>query len=153
MDLATDFPERFESGTRVTWRREAQERALVVASARPHGRRVLLRFEGIADVEGAKHLSGGELLVPETDAFPAPEGYHYAHEIRGWPCVDAGGAALGEAAELETTAAGPLLTVRTPEGKIVLVPFVAGIVVRVDAPGRRIVLDPPGGLFDLATDS
>jgi 16S rRNA processing protein RimM len=67
--------------------------------------------------------------------------------------VDGGGAALGEAAELETTAAGPLLTVRTPEGKIVLVPFVAGIVVRVDAPGRRIVLDPPGGLFDLATDS
>lgn len=152
MDLATDFPERFHPGVRVTWRREAGERALVVASARPHGRRLLLRFDGVSGVDEARALSGGELFVPEGEAFPAPEGFHYAHEIRGWPCVDAHGGTLGEASELETTAAGPLLTVRTPEGKRVLVPFVSGIVVRVDNESRRIVLDPPDGLFELAAD-
>ena len=113
---------------------------------------MLLRFEGVVGVEAARALSGGELYVPEADAFRAPEGFHYAHEIRGWPCEDEAGRPLGEAAELETTGAGPLLTVRTPEGKLVLVPFVAGIVVRVDSLAKRIVLDPPGGLFELVAD-
>jgi 16S rRNA processing protein RimM len=113
---------------------------------------MLLRFENVSGVDAARALSGGELAVAESDAFPAPEGFHYAHEIRGWPCDDETGRPLGEAAELETTAAGPLLTVRTPEGKLVLVPFVAGIVVRVDSRAKRIVLDPPGGLFELAAD-
>lgn len=152
MDLATDFPERFRPGTRVTWKRLGEERSLVVASVRPHAARVLLRFENVSGVDAARALSGGELVVAESSAFPAPEGFHYAHEIRGWPCDDEAGRPLGEAAELETTAAGPLLTVRTPEGKLVLVPFVAGIVVRVDSLAKRIVLDPPGGLFELAAD-
>jgi 16S rRNA processing protein RimM len=39
--------------------------------------------------------------------------------------------------------------VKTPEGRSVLVPFVETIVTRIDEPGRRIVLDPPEGLFDL----
>ncbi len=152
MDLATDFPERFRPGTPVTWKRSGEERSLVVASARPHARRMLLRFENVSGVDAARALSGGELVVADSDSFPAPEGFHYAHEVRGWPCDDQAGRPLGEAAELETTVAGPLLTVRTPEGKFVLVPFVAGIVVRVDSLAKRIVLDPPAGLFELATD-
>jgi 16S rRNA processing protein RimM len=43
-----------------------------------------------------------------------------------------------------------LLSVETRPGKIALVPFVHGIVVEVDREGRRIVLDPPEGLMDLA---
>ena len=152
MDLATDFPERFRPGTPVTWKRSGEERSLVVASARPHARRMLLRFENVSGVDAARALSGGELVVADSDSFPAPEGFHYAHEVRGWPCDDQAGRPLGEAAELETTVAGPLLTVRTPEGKFVLVPFVAGIVVRVASLAKRIVLEPPAGLFELATD-
>jgi 16S rRNA processing protein RimM len=149
VDLATDFPERFRPGTRVTWKRAGEEREIVVASARPHARRMLLRFEQVSGVDQARALCGGELFVPEAEAFRPPEGFHYAHEIRGWPCEDAAGNPLGEASELETTAAGPLLTVLAPGGKHVLVPFVEGIVVRVDRAARRIVLDPPGGLFEL----
>jgi len=50
VEPATDFPERFAAGARFVWRREEVERAVSVVTARPHGARILIRFEG---VEGA----------------------------------------------------------------------------------------------------
>jgi 16S rRNA processing protein RimM len=149
VQVATAFPQRFQPGTRVLWRRNAEARALILAGARPHGRRWLLRFEGIGDPEAARALSGGELCVPGEEAFPAPEGFYYSHEVEGWRCEDRAGRALGAVAALEQTPAGPTLTVRTPDGRTALVPFVAAIVLVMDPEGRRIVLDPPDGLLEL----
>jgi len=149
VEITTDFPERFAPGARLEWRRGTETRSVVVAAGRPHGSRWLVRFEGIEGPDAARALSGGELGVPESEAFAAPAGAYYSHELEGWPCEDPRGEALGAVEGLERTAAGALLTVKTPEGKSVLVPFVETIVLRVDEEGRRIVLDPPAGLFEL----
>lgn len=150
VSIATDFPERFAPGLALAWRRGSESRALRVAEVRPHGRRLLLRVEGVADADAARALAGGELCVAREDAHPAPVGYYYEHQLEGFVCEDASGRRLGEAVGLEQTAAGPLLSVATGAGRTALVPFVEGIVVRVEPDRRRIVLDPPEGLMDLA---
>lgn len=150
VSVLTDFPERFAPGRVLVWKRGSEERSLTLAAVRPHGKRLLLSFEGIDGPESARTLSGGDLCVPAADAAPAPPGFFYDHEVRGWACEDAGGRRLGEAAGLENTPAGPLLSVETRPGRIALVPFVEGIVLEVDRAGRRIVLDPPEGLLELA---
>jgi len=124
-------------------------RSLTLTSARPHGARWLLRFEGVDGPERARELAGGELGVPEPEAHAAPEGFYYSHRVAGWRCEDRAGRILGTVSGLEQTAAGPLLTVRTPDGKPVLVPFVAAIVREVDEDRRCVVLEPPDGLFEL----
>jgi len=124
-------------------------RALKLTAARPHGNRWLLRFEGVDGTESARELAGGELGVPEQEAYAAPEGFYYSHRIAGYRCEDRDGRILGIVSGLEQAPAGPLLTVLTSEGKPVLVPFVAAIVLDVDEQRRRVVLDPPGGLFEL----
>lgn len=149
VQIATAFPQRFQPGAHVLWRRNDETRPLILAGARPHGRRWLLRFEGVGDPEAARALAGGELCVPGEEAFPAPEGFYYSHEVEGWRCEDRAGRTLGAVARLEQTPAGPTLTVRTPEGGTALVPFVASIVLEIDPGRRRIVLDPPEGLFEL----
>jgi 16S rRNA processing protein RimM len=149
VEVLTTFPERFVPGSDLEWIRGSEKRSLRLSAARPHAGRWLLRFEGVDDVEAARALAGGELAVPESDAYPAPEGSYYSHRIRGFRCEDRRRRSLGIADGLEQTAAGPLLTVTTPAGKEVLVPFVAAIVVEVDDAERRIVLDPPEGLFEL----
>ncbi len=110
---------------------------------------MLLKFEGVNDVDAARALQGGELLVAVEDAHPAPEGFFYEHEVRGFSCEDAGGRRLGVASGLERTPAGPMLSVDVGAGREALVPFVHPIVVAVDREGRRIVLDPPEGLLEL----
>lgn len=149
VEIATAFPQRFQAGLRIEWRRREEVRPLVLAGARPHGKRWLLRFEGIENLEAARALAGGELSVSGDEAFPAPEGFYYSHEVEGWHCADRTGRDLGTVAGLEQTAAGPILTVRAPDGRTALVPFVDGIVVEIDRGGGRIVLDPPEGLFEL----
>ena len=121
----------------------------MVVSARPHGSRLLITFEGVQGVEEARELAGGDLEVPEEEAAPAPEGFLYGHEIEGWRCEDRGGRVAGTVRQLERTAAGPLLAIDTPSGREALVPFVWPIVVAVDRAERRIVIDPPEGLLEL----
>jgi 16S rRNA processing protein RimM len=149
VDPTTDFPERFQPGTTLLWRRAAEERPLTVETARRHGSRILLRFEGIVDPVGARALAGGELCVDSALATPAPTDFYYSHEIEGFSCEDVREGALGKAARLEETAAGPLLAIKTPAGKEALVPFVRPYVVEVDRVSRRIVLDLPEGLMEI----
>jgi len=145
----TDFPERFTVGLPLLWRHGAQARPVVVRSARPHGKRVLLAFEGVDGVDSARGLCGGELSVEDQDAVPAPDGFYYSHQLEGWRCETLSGAVAGTVLRLERTAAGALLAIRTESGREALVPFVSPIVVTVDEPGRRVVIDPPAGLLEI----
>jgi 16S rRNA processing protein RimM len=145
----TDFPERFSPGLRVTWSLGEARRELTVASARPHGGRLLLTFEEAAGLEAARGLLGGDLSVDEARAHPAPEGYVYRNEIEGWPCRDRQGRLLGNVTDLGQTAAGPTLEIVKPDGKSALIPWVEGILVEIDRGRRQIVLDPPEGLLEL----
>jgi 16S rRNA processing protein RimM len=150
VSILTDFPERFAAGAKLLWKRGEQTREVRIVSARPHAGRMLVRFEGVADAAGVRGFAGGDLCVAVSEAHPPPPGFFYEHEIRGWVCEDASGRRLGEAAGLERAPGAPLLSVETAPGRIVLVPFVHGIVISVDRDARRIVLDPPVGLMDLA---
>ena len=147
-DVVTDFPERIRPGLSVVWRSGASERPLKIRGVRPHGGRLRIAFEGVESVDAARALQGGDLCVPEAEAHPAPEGFYYAHELSGFRCVDAAGLELGTVSGLEKTAAGPMLTV-VAAGRETLVPWTRPIVVDVDRTARRVVLDPPEGLFEL----
>lgn len=149
VEPATDFPERFAPGATLTWTRNGEERALVVASVRPHADRLLIRFDGITDADGARALAGGDLGVPEEEASAAPDDYYFAHEVEGWRCEDPTGREIGRALAIERTAGGAMLLVDTGGAEPLGIPFVRPIVVSVDRSARRIVLDPPEGLLDL----
>jgi len=145
----TDVPGRFAPGLRVEWRRGEEAKMLTVRSARPHGGRLLISFEGFPGVDFARTLSGGELAVPDEEAAPPPPGWYMSHEVEGWRCEDRQGQLAGHVRRLEMTAAGPLLSIELPSGKEALVPFVHPIVVLVDEGERRVVIDPPEGLLDV----
>jgi 16S rRNA processing protein RimM len=149
VDVLTDFPERFKPGAALVWRSGTLEKPVSLRGVRPHGDRLLLSFDGVDTVDAARALQGGELCVPKADAHPAPEGFYYAHEVRGYACEDGSGRRLGTVSGLETTPAGPMLTVEVEPGREALVPWTHPIVVRVDRLERRVILDAPEGLFDL----
>lgn len=134
-------------GAGVLWSRGGEARNLTIASTRRHADRLLVRFEGVDDVEGARALAGGDLGLAQ--APPAPADFYYSHEIAGWRCEDGSGRPIGVATGVEETPGGALLRLETPEGKEVLVPFVRPIVIRIERGEGRIVLDLPEGLLEL----
>jgi 16S rRNA processing protein RimM len=144
----TDFPERFGPGMVLRARRGSLGAGtLRVASARPHKGRMLVRFEGVEGPDAAEELRGVDLCVAPDDLPARPPDYYFHWELEGFEVVDGAGRLLGTAGELGEAGGLPLLTVRTGMGDRD-VPFRYPILVTIDRPARRIVLDPPAGLLD-----
>ncbi len=156
--VRTDVPdERFTVGALLA---AGGGRVLTVSSVRPHAGRLLVRFEGVDDRTGAEALRGALLTVDVRTLAPIedPDEFH-DHELEGLLVVDTTGAQLGTVCEVLHNPGGDLLVIATqpetgpdPGPAEVLVPFVREIVPEVDLAGRRIVLEPPEGLFE-APDS
>ena len=150
IDVRTDEPDlRFAPGA--TLRAEPPEgvrgpAALTVVRSRWHQRFLLVTFDEVADRNDAEALRGTLLhtTIP-ADATPEDPDEYYDHQLVGLRAEDTDGTPLGEVVAVLHGAAQDLLTVRTPDGRDALVPFVAALVPEVDLAGRRVVVaDRPG---------
>lgn len=151
LDVRTDEPERrFAVGT--TLRAEApagadrRPSALTVTRARWHQSTLLVAFAEIEDRNAAEAVRGTVLYATlgRDEAPEDPEEY-YDHQLIGLAVVDLDGAPLGQVRAVVHGSAQDLLTVRTPDGRDTLVPFVAALVPEVDlTAGRVVVADRPG---------
>lgn len=150
-EVRTDVPQlRFVDGARFTTD-PAERGPLTLSSAREHNGVLLLTFEGVDDRTAAEALRDTLLLV-QTEGSDEPDAW-YDDELVGLRAELADGTRLGDVVGLLTGGAQDLLEV-LPEGaprrSTVLVPFVTNLVPVVDVPGGRVVLDPPGGMFETA---
>lgn len=163
VDVRTDSPEeRFATGTTLAARlRDGSTRSFTVVSTRPHGGRLLVRFDEVLTRDVAETLRGTLLVADTADLPPTsdPDEF-YDHELEGLVAVLTDGTAVGTVREVIHGPGGDLLAVehtvpdRTDaEGRGTsgesLVPFVREIVPEIDLAAGRVVLDPPEGLLGL----
>lgn len=149
IDVRTDVPElRFADGAVLAARtRDKRTRSVTVSAVRPHGTRLLVRFAEVVDRNAAEELRGAVLLADTEDLPPTDnEDEFYDHQLAGLEAVLADGTPRGTVREVLHTPGGELLAVEF-EGREVLVPFVRAIVPSVDLQQKRVVLEPPEGLF------
>jgi 16S rRNA processing protein RimM len=127
------------------------ERSYVVAGAREHGARLLVRLDGVDDRNTADALRGSVFVVDSDDLPPIDEAdTFYDHQLEGLQVRTTAGLDVGVIAEVLHTAAGELLAIkRSGEDGEVLVPFVSAIVTSVSLEQGTVEIDPPEGLLDL----
>lgn len=172
IDPTTDTPEvRFAVGEALNGIQAGKERALTIAAVRPHQKRLLVRFEEIANRNEAETLRGmrfySEPIVDDDEGF-------YDHELEGLRVLTCGavdedtaharayeGAQpepidIGEVTGVQHTPAGQLLEVSVDTevnlptaGGVILIPFRHAIVPIVDVDNGAIVITPPDGLLEL----
>ncbi len=143
VSVVSDDPERFDAGARLI---HETGRALTVESARPHGNRLLVKFEAIDDRAVAEELRG-DLFVTSDRLRMLDEDEFWLHEIEGCRVVLPSGEEVGKVSRILPGAAHDLLAVETDRGEK-LVPVVKAIVVEVDISRGRVVIDPPQGLLE-----
>ncbi|MBW3595422.1 MAG: ribosome maturation factor RimM [Actinobacteria bacterium] len=139
----SDDPRRFEPGAELI---HSDGRTLVVEHARPHRDRFLVKFEGVNSREDAEAIRG-TLFVPSTEVRDLAEGEFWESDLIGCEVFDVGGAELGRVAAVIPGPAQDLLELDTTSGSR-LVPLVQEFVVDIDPSEKRIVIDPPEGLFE-----
>ncbi|TQN30712.1 16S rRNA processing protein RimM [Haloactinospora alba] len=149
IDVRTDDPGvRFAAGATLLTDPDSAG-PLTVTSSRNHGDRLLVRFSGVKDRDGAEALRGTNLLVDSQDLAPTgdPDQFH-DHELRGLRVETSGGEDVGVVSDV-LHHAQDLLVIEDDAGTQRLVPFVAALVPEVDTANGRMTIDPPPGLLDL----
>jgi 16S rRNA processing protein RimM len=157
VELRTDEPERrFAVGTVLTTGTPRggaphgpdRPRSLRVDGTRWHQSRLLVTFAEITDRTLAEAARGLVLLatVEEQESPEDPEEF-YDHQLVGLQVLTGDGRVVGELTEVVHGSAQDLLSVRTGDGREVLVPFVSQLVPTVDVPGGRIVVEDRPGLL------
>lgn len=148
----TDSPElRFARGAVLTGRaRDGSARRLTVEASRPHGERLLIRFDGISDRDAAESLRGYTLRLDTSELADTgdPDEFH-DHQLVQLRGELSDGTAVGTVTDVVHGPAGELLVLDTGDGNTVLVPFVRQIVPAVELDRGRLVIDPPEGLLDV----
>jgi 16S rRNA processing protein RimM len=149
----TDAPDAlFASGRRVLAGTASGElssdgQELVIAGSRPFGSDLIVSFEGIGDRDVAALWRQRYLLVPASELTPLAAGEVYLHDLLHLRVERPSGDVLGEVVDVYDLPHGVLLDVRTTHGSTLL-PFRQEFVREVDVARRRLVADPPDGLFD-----
>ncbi len=146
----TNAAERFEELKRVTLVSpdETSTRPATIASARVHGGRVLVAFEGIDSPEAMRELANWTIEIPDEEAHPPDEGEYFLHDLVGMQLVDAEGKPRGEVIDAYEGGGGVLLNVRNGAAEFE-VPFAADICTSIDVGAKRIVVDLPEGLDEI----
>ncbi|MGU3498944.1 ribosome maturation factor RimM [Mycobacterium sp. C31M] len=153
VEVRTDDPaERFAPGASLRGRkpRGGPERTYQIETVREHAGRLLVRLTGVADRNAADEMRGTLFLVDSGDlpAIDDPDEF-YDHQLEGLAVRTVDGTAVGTVGEVLHTAAGELLSVKTPEGTEILVPFVSAIVTAVSLADGTVEIDPPDGLLNI----
>ena len=134
VDLVSDRPERVAPAAV----HSTASGELVVAEARPHQQRWLVRYEGVARREDADALRGTVLWGEPID----DDETLWVHDLIGATVVDAEGTPRGEVVAVLANPAADLLELDS--GSLVPVTFVVG------EPADGVVrVEVPDGLFDL----
>jgi 16S rRNA processing protein RimM len=114
-----------------------------------HGDRVIFKFKGIDTITDAEHLAGADVQVPFEQRPAASEGEYYQSDLVGCEVFDQSGRLLGAVVDFQETGGAPLLEIRTPDGRELLIPFAKAILISVDVESKRIEVNLPAGLDEL----
>jgi 16S rRNA processing protein RimM len=146
IEVRTDNPDqRFTLGSKLTLDNGNE---LIVKTARWHNQVLLLSFEGISDRNKVEALKD-QLLSAHVDISDlAPGEYHYQQLIGSTVFLNSG-QLIGPVIEVVALPGQDLLSVDY-QGRQVLIPMVKAIIRSIDITNKKIVIDPPEGLIDVA---
>ncbi|WP_416973211.1 ribosome maturation factor RimM [Streptomyces sp. 4F14] len=149
VEVRTDEPELRLAPGAVLATDPASAGPLTIATGRVHSGRLLLRFEGVTERNGAEALRN-TLLIADVDPeeLPEEEDEYYDHQLMDLDVVTVDGTEVGRITEISHLPSQDLFIVERPDGSEVMIPFVSEIVTEIDLEEQRAVIDPPPGLID-----
>ncbi|WP_110655211.1 ribosome maturation factor RimM [Salinicola halimionae] len=114
--------------------------------ARPQGKGLVVRLEGIDTRELAEQLAGADVLMEKTALPELDSGEYYWHQLEGLDVSTRDGVKLGRVDHLFETGANDVLVIRPSEGSLDdrerLLPFLPDdVIVQVDLGARSMIVE------------
>lgn len=147
MDVHTDFPERLRPGATIWVGDHYQPQPL--QAVRPHGKGLLVKFNGVDTPESAGLFRNQWVYVPTRSVPPLPEGEFYHHQLVGLQAIEQDtGRLLGVVKEILVTGANDVYVLETPAAGELLLPAIPDVILQVDLAAKSIKVRLLPGLVD-----
>lgn len=145
--LLTDIPNRFTELEAVHV--GTDHLPYRIQSVRPYkGEMIVMKLEGIDDANAAEALRGLDLQIPESKLAKLPPDSYYQHDILGLHVFTMDGRDLGRVDDIIVTGSNDVYTIKSAEGKQVLIPAIKDVIKQIDLIRRTMYIDPLPGLLD-----
>ena len=145
--LLTDIPNRFAELDTVQL--GPNHANYVIESVRPHkGEIVVLKLEGIDDVNTAEPLRNLDLQIPLDKLANLPPDFYYQHDILGLHVLTMDGHDLGNIVDIIVTGSNDVYAIKIKNGQQVLIPAIKDVIKQVDLIRHTMYIDPLPGLLD-----
>lgn len=127
--------------------RQGQQKAnpMKVKDIKLGKKHLLLRLEGVDDIETAKEMAGCHVLIQSDKLEQLPEGEYYWKDIQGLEVEDEDGKILGRIVKIFPTGGNDVYVCAGREREILL-PAIADVVRKVDIEKGIMVVKLPEGL-------
>ena len=146
IEVQTDDPDiRFQIGNKLTLDDGKQ---LTIRSSRWHNQILLLAFDGVTDRNQIEELRD-QLISSDIDLDSLAPGEYHFQQLIGCEVFQQNGELIGAVDEIVKLPGQDLLSVNRA-GAQVLIPMVKQIIIEIDVSAKKIVVNPPEGLLDVA---
>lgn len=135
LDSLLDFDDWYVGTEVQPWRK------LEVLDAAVHSKLLVARLQGVDDRTAAEKCKGLLIAVPRDSLPQEEEGEYYWADLIGMRVVGPAEELLGTVENLLETGANDVLEVRDAQGKEILIPFIASVILQVDTQQRVIRVD------------
>lgn len=144
---ATDDPSRFGELREVVAVGPEKRQTVTLEKAAVIGGRPVVKIKGIDSREDVAKLTGLSIEIPIELLRPLPDGSYYQFDLIGCRAEGVDGADYGVIEEVLFFPASDLYRIVSERFGEVLFPVVDRYVIRIDIDAKKVIIDPPAGLF------
>ena len=146
IEVQTDDPDiRFQVGNKLNL---DDGRQLTIRSSRWHNQILLLAFDGVSDRNQIEELRD-QLISSDVDLGSLAPGEYHFQQLIGCEVFQQNGELIGVVDEIVKLPGQDLLSVSRAGGQV-LIPMVKQIIIEIDVLAKKIIVNPPEGLLDVA---
>lgn len=143
----TEYPERFNKGSKLYVTLEGKKKPLVVEGSRQTKNAWLVKFEGIDTRDQAAQVGKSLLEIREEELKKLPSGTYWRHEIIGLKVYTVAGVFLGEITGIMETGERDVYIIGTGKEEV-LIPATKEVVKEVRLNEGKMIIEPLPGLLD-----
>ncbi len=145
----TDDPNRFKKLKKCYIDLGKEIRPVEIDGVKFFKNMVILHFKGIDDRNEIEKLRQKDLLIDREDAVTLKKGENFICDLIGLNVITDEGNCIGELEDVIQTGANDVYSVKSPEGKEILIPVTKECVLDVLLDEKKVIVHLLPGLLDL----
>ena len=142
VNLYTEDISNFKTNNKVY----VNDKEMQVENSRLQKNMLILKLKGIDNMNDAEDLRGSIIKV-DRSKNELPEGTYYIADLIGLDVYTEDGSLLGKVIDIYNTGANDIYTVKTQDGKEVLLPAIKDVIKQVDIQNGKIIVHILKGLI------